>query len=152
MPQVQTSISPDGTSYQQAGLGWASQSYAAPVGAASEVTIFQGAIAPKVTGLTFVSGGTTLVNAALGNAFYLMITDSTTTLGNPSNSVQGQVIRFRLTQGTGGNFTVAFGTAYDFGASGAPVLSTAAGKIDILGFEYVGMLSKWCFLGSSLGF
>ena len=109
-------------------------------------------LAPAVSALTFVGGGTTLVNAALGNAFNLTLTASTTTLGSPSNPVDGQVIRFRITQGTGGSFTLAYGTAYDFGASGTPTLSTAAGKVDILGFEYVASISKWCYLGSGLGF
>lgn len=108
-------------------------------------------LAPAAVALTFVASGTTLVNAALGNAFNLTLTASTTTLGAPSNPVDGQVIRFRITQGTGGNFTLAYASAYDFGASGAPILSTAAGKVDILGFEYVASLSKWCYVGPALG-
>lgn len=111
-----------------------------------------GWLAPSVTALSFVSGGTTLVNAALGNAFSLTLTDSTTTLGNPSNPVDGQVIRFRVTQGTGGSFTMAYGSAYDFGAATAPILSMPAGKVDILGFEYVASIGKWCYLGTGLGF
>ena len=109
-------------------------------------------LAPAVNALTFVASGTTLVNAALGNAFNLTLTASTTTLGGPSNPVDGQVIRFRITQGTGGSFTLAYGSAYDFGAGSAPTLSTAAAKVDILGFEYVASISKWCYLGSGLGF
>ena len=111
-----------------------------------------GWLAPAVAALTFVGSGTTLVNAALGNAFSLTLTASTTTLGNPSNAVDGQVIRFRVTQGGSGSFTLAYGTAYDFGAAGAPTLSTAAAKVDILGFEYVASLTKWVYLGSGLGF
>jgi hypothetical protein len=111
-----------------------------------------GWLAPAVVTLTFVGSGTTLVNAALGNAFNLTLTASTTTLGNPSNPVDGQTIRVRVIQGSGGSFTLAYGTAYDFGAGSAPTLSTAAGKVDILGFEYVASLSKWCYLGSGLGF
>lgn len=110
-----------------------------------------GWLAPAVATLTFVASGTTLVNAALGNSFNLTLTASTTTIGNPSNPVDGQVIRFRITQGGAGSFTTAWGTAYDFGASGAPVLSTAAGKVDVVGFEYVASISKWCYLGSALG-
>lgn len=110
-----------------------------------------GGFAPAVATLTFVASGTTLVNAALANSFNLTLTASTTTLGNPSNPVDGQVIRFRITQGTGGSFTLAYGTSYDFGTAGTPTLSTAATKVDILGFEYVGSLSKWCYLGSALG-
>lgn len=110
-------------------------------------------IAPTVTTLSFVSSGTTLVNAALGNEFALTITDSTTTLGAPSNPVDGQTIRFRFVQGVGGSFTIAYNAVYDFGAAGAPTLSTTAGKIDVLAFEYVATasLNKWVYLGSGLG-
>lgn len=109
-------------------------------------------LAPKVVTLTFVGSGTTLVDASLGNAFNLTLTASTTTLGNPSNSVDGEVIRVRITQGAGGSFTLAYGANYDFGAGSAPTLSTTAAKVDILGFEYVASISKWCYLGSGLGF
>jgi hypothetical protein len=109
-------------------------------------------LAPKAVTLTFAGSGTTVVDASLGNAFNLTLTASTTTLGNPSSPVDGEVIRFRVTQGGAGSFTLAYGTAYDFGAAGAPVLSTGAGKVDILGFEYVAGISKWCCLGSGLGF
>jgi hypothetical protein len=110
------------------------------------------AVVPVVSTLTFVGSGTTLVNAALGNAFALTLTASTTTLGNPSNPVDGQTIRVRVVQDGTGSRTIAYGTAYDFGAAGAPTLSTGASKVDILGFEYVASISKWCYLGSSLGF
>lgn len=111
-----------------------------------------GWLAPASNSLTFVSGGTTLVNAALGNVFNLTLTDSTSTLGIPSNPVDGQVIRIRLTQGTGGGFTLAYASGYDFGAATAPILSTAATKVDILAFEYVASIGKWCYLGSGLGY
>jgi len=110
-----------------------------------------GWLAPAVATLTFVGSGTTLVNAALGNAFSLTLTASTT-LGNPTNPVDGQVIRVRVIQDGTGSRTLAYGTAYDFGAAGAPTLSTGASKVDILGFEYVASLAKWAYLGSGLGF
>jgi hypothetical protein len=109
-----------------------------------------GYLAPAVAALSF--GSSIAVNAALGNAFNLTLTASTGTLANPTNPVDGQVIRFRVTQGAGGSFTLAYGTAYDFGAAGAPVLSTTAAKVDIIAFEYVASISKWCCLGSGLGY
>ena len=130
---------------------WASLPYITASNFSGGVTL-PDYLAPAVVPLTFVGAGTTLVNAALGNAFNLTLTASTTTLGNPSNPVDGQVIRFRITQGAGGSFTLAYGTAYDFGAAGSPTLSTTAAKADILGFEYVASISKWCYLGSGLGF
>ena len=116
---------------------------------------FTGYVAPAVATLTFVGSGTTLVNAALGNAFALTLTDSTSTLGAPSNPVDGQAIRVRVIQGGSGSCTLAYASStggYDFGAAGAPTLSTSVGKVDILGFEYVASLTKWAYLGSGLGF
>lgn len=111
-----------------------------------------GAVAPAVSTLTFVASGTTLVNAALGNVFALTLTASTTTLGAPSNPVDGQTIHVRVTQGTGGSFTLAYASAYDFGTTGAPTLTTTAGKVDVLTFQYSSALGKWMCLGSALGF
>jgi hypothetical protein len=108
-------------------------------------------LAPAVVTLSFVGSGTTLVNAASGNDFRLTLTASTTTLGNPSNPVDGQTIKSQITQGTGGSFTLAYGSAYDFGAAGSPTLSTTAAKVDVLGFVYNAALSKWIYLGSALG-
>ena len=46
---------------------------------------------------------------------------------------------------------MAYGSAYDFGAGSARPLSTAVGKVNILGFEYVASISKLCSLGPALG-
>ncbi|HEY5695513.1 MAG TPA: hypothetical protein VIQ80_01630 [Candidatus Saccharimonadales bacterium] len=113
-------------------------------------TTFAGYVAPAATSLTF--GASIAVNAALGNTFNVTLTASTGTLANPTNPVDGQVIRFRVTQGTGAPYSLSYGTAYDFGAAGQPVLSTAVGKVDILAFEYVASLTKWCYVGAGLGF
>jgi hypothetical protein len=109
-----------------------------------------GFLAPAVAALTF--GSSIALNAALGNAFAVTLTASTGTLANPSNPVDGQTIRVRVIQDATGGRTLTYGTAYDFGAAGAPTLSTGASKVDILGFEYVASLSKWCYLGAGLGF
>jgi hypothetical protein len=106
-------------------------------------------LAPNVSALVY--GVSVPVNAALGNAFNLTLTGSAATLAAPSNPSDGQVIRFRVTQGGSGSNTLAFNAAYDFGAAGAPTLSTTVAKVDILGFEYVASLAAWCYLGSALG-
>ena len=124
---------------------------AMPVVSGAAGQVFPGWLAPTVVNLTFVASGTTTVNTTLGNAFNLTLTASTTTLGNPANPVEGQVIRFRITQGGGGGFTLNYAGAYDFGNAGAPGLSTTAGAVDILGFEYVASISSWAYLGSALG-
>jgi hypothetical protein len=119
---------------------------ALPVGGGT----MEGWIAPDVAALA--GAATVLVNAALGNAFNLTLASSSWTMGSPSNPTDGQVIRFRLTQDATGSRTVAWASAYDFGAGSAPTLSTAASKVDVIAFEYVASLSKWCYLGSVLGF
>ena len=110
---------------------------------------FTGSTAPAVSALT--DGATIAVNAALGNVFTVTIAGSRT-LSNPTSPVSGQEITVVVTQGAGGSHTLSFDTAYDFGTAGAPTLSTSAAKVDILRFQYVAALSKWCFLYSALGF
>lgn len=107
-----------------------------------------GALAPAVVTLA-QAGGTVAVNAGLGNAFNLTIGGSWT-ISNPSNPADGQVIRFRFTSG-GANVT-SWDTDYDFGAGTAPALSVTASDVDIVAFEYVASISKWCCLGSGLGY
>jgi len=106
-----------------------------------------GWLAPAVLALTF--GASIAVNAALGNVFTVTLTASTGTLANPTNPVDGQVIRVRVIQDATGSRTLAYGTAYDFGSGSAPTLSTGASKVDVLAFEYIGSLAKWAYLGAS---
>jgi hypothetical protein len=145
------SAATSGTDYDAGGAAATAQANAEALALPKAGGTMTGWLAPAVSALSFVGGGTTLVNAALANAFNLTLTASTTTLGAPSNPVDGQVIRFRVTQGGSGSYTLAYASAYDFGAAGSPTLSTSVGKVDVLGFEYVASLSKWAYLGSALG-
>lgn len=54
------------------------------------------------------------------------------TLGNPTNMKVGQSGVFQVLQDATGSRTLSFGTAYDFGAAGAPTLQTAANKEDLI--------------------
>jgi hypothetical protein len=103
-------------------------------------------IVPAVVTLS-QSGGSVAVNAALGNDFRLTLTASGWTIANPSNPVDGQGIVFVLTQDATGSRTLTWGSAYNFGAGGAPTLSTAANAIDVLGFIYDSAISKWVYAG-----
>ena len=118
---------------------------AAPVAGAT----FTGYVSPAVVNLTF--GMSIAVNALLGNDFRLTLTASTGTLADPMNPLDGQSIKFQITQGTGGSFTLAYGGSYDFGAAGKPTLSTTAGNVDVLGFVYNAAIAKWIYLGGALG-
>jgi hypothetical protein len=102
-----------------------------------------GWLAPAVVTLTFA--GSIAVNAALGNVFAVTLTASTGTLANPTNATHdGQSIRVRVIQGGSGSWTLAYGTAWDFGAAGTPTLSTAAGACDYIVGEWNAGKSKWC--------
>lgn len=107
------------------------------------------ATSPAVVAL--LDGATVTVDASLGNVFTVTLAGNRT-LADPSNPVDGQEIRVNVTQDATGSRLLSYGAAYDFGAAGAPTLSTGAGKVDILRFGYVSALSKWCYLGSGLGF
>ncbi len=134
------------TAFDAAGAAAAAQAASLPVAGGA----LTGHLAPAVASLTF--GTTISVNAALGNDFRLTLTASTGTIANPSNPADGQDITFAVAQdGTGGR-TVAWGTAYDFGTTGAPVLSPGASKVDLIGFKYHAGLAKWLCMGSALGF
>lgn len=113
-------------------------------------TTFTGWIAPAVVALTFST--TIAVNAATGNDFRVTLTASTGTIANPTNPVDGQRIDFQIKQDASGSRLVAWGSAYSFGTDGAPVLSTAANKLDIVGFIYNAAIAKWICAGWKLGF
>lgn len=115
----------------------------------TNTTITAGYVAPAVVSLT--DGATIDVDAALGNDFRVTIAGSRT-INDPSSAVDGQRITFQVTQGGAGGFSLAWGSAFDFGTAGAPTLSTAAGKTDVLGFIYNAALASWLCVGSALGF
>ena len=148
-----TAATQSSSAFDAAGAASAAQAAAETASLPKAGGTMAGWLTPAVVTLTFAS--TVTVNAAAGNDFRLTLTASTATIGAPSNPTDGQSIKFQITQGSGGNFTVAFTSGsggYDFGSAGQPMLSTSAGAVDILGFVYNAALSEWCFLGSGTGF
>ena len=112
---------------------------------------YTGYVAPAVVALTFAA--TIAVNAALGNDFRVTLTASTGTLGTPANPVDGQRIVVQVTQGTGGGFTLAYQSGYEFSTSlPSPTLSATAGLTDLLGFIYNAAKGKWLFVAFVSGF
>jgi hypothetical protein len=56
----------------------------------------------------------------------------------PTNATNGQQFTLAIQQGAGGPHTISFQTSTFVGVGGsAPVLSTVAGDLDYLGFEYI---------------
>ena len=112
-----------------------------------------GYLAPAVVSPAF--GTPVTVNAALGNVFKVTLTASGGSISNPTSAVDGEIIRFRLTQDSSGTRTIAWGPQYDWGSTGgaansAPTLTTAAGKTDVLAFEYNAAGTAWMYLGAAI--
>lgn len=63
-------------------------------------------------------------------------------MGAPSNLQDGLPVALASTQGTGGGFTMTWNSVFDFGAAGAPTLSTAAGKVDFVFGVYRSVTGK----------
>ena len=81
---------------------------------------------------------------AAANAYHLLTEN--TTFAAPSNAVEGAIISVELAQpGSGGPYTVAWNTIYEFAASTAPTMTATASKTDILSFRYNG--SIWQEIG-----
>lgn len=95
---------------------------------------------------------TIAVDASLGNDFTVTL-GGNRTLGNPTNSVNGQKILFAIRQDGAGNRTLTLGADYRLGTDITSVtLSTAAGKTDYLGVRYNGTDSKWDVIAFAKGY
>jgi hypothetical protein len=125
---------------------------ASPAANAAELstTVDQGAVAPAVVNLA--DAATIAVDASQGNDFRVTI-NGNRTLGNPANPTDGQKALFQVTQGTGGTFTLSYGSSYEFGTGlPQPTLSTTAGDTDLLAFIYNGAKGKWLLAAFVNGF
>lgn len=138
------------SAFDAAGAATAAQNAAEAASVPKAGGTMTGWLTPSVVSLTF--GASIAVDASLGNVFGLTLTSSAGTLSNPTNPTNGQHILVLATQGTGGSFTLSYGTAFNFGSSGQPTLSTTAGDVDVLGFVYWSALSQWLFVGAAMGF
>jgi hypothetical protein len=119
-------------------------------GAALAGATFTKYVAPAVVPLVF--GTAIAVDAALGNVFTTTLNDSLGTITTPAHPVDGQTIRFRLTQGTASPCSVVWDTGYDFGDGTAPTLSTVPTYTDVVVFGYDASLTKWCCTDAVTGF
>ena len=140
----------DGTNVQAA-------SAATAVTAASATTALDSAaligvagadFAQKALAQTFTAGqvsertvvtidtGNVNLDCADSNAFY-HLTTAAFNLTAPANATNGQQFSLFVEQGTGAPHAITFASNTYMAAGGAPVLSTAFGNIDYLGFEYV---------------
>ena len=118
--------------------------------AAQDTTVEPGALAPAV--VVLADAATIAVDASAGNDFRVTIAGNQT-MGTPASPANGQQIIFQVTQGSGGPFTLAWSSGYEFAASlPQPTLSTGAGQLDILAFTYNAAKATWLFVGAVNGF
>ena len=81
---------------------------------------------------------------AAANAYLLL--GHNVTFAAPSNAVEGAIISVEIAQpGSGGPYTVAWNTVFEFAASTAPTMTATASKTDIFSFRYNG--SVWQEIG-----
>jgi hypothetical protein len=97
---------------------------------------------------------TIAVDASYGDCLLTVTLGGNRTLGGPTNPVHdGQKIVFKVSQDGTGNRTLAYDALYRFSTDlPSPTLSTAASKIDYLGFIYNAASNKWDFVGKVFGF
>ena len=118
--------------------------------AVQATTVESGALAPAVVSLTDAT--TIVVDASLGNDFRVTIAGNRTMV-NPANPSDGQKVTFQVTQGSGGPFTLTWGSSYEFSAGlPQPALSTTAGQTDLVGFIYNADKGKWLLVAFVSGF
>jgi Domain of unknown function (DUF4082) len=121
-----------------------------PAQAAEDTTVEPGAVAPAVVALA--DAATIAVDASLGNDFRVTIAGNRT-MSTPANPADGQKVTFQVTQGTGGPFTLSWGSGYEFSTGlPQPALSTTAGQTDLLGFIYNAAKSNWLLVAFVAGF
>jgi hypothetical protein len=97
-------------------------------------TFTQGQVTERVELL--IDTGNVNIDCADSNAFY-HLTTAAFNLTAPANATTGQQFSLFVEQGTGAPHAMTFASSAFMAAGGAPVLSTAFGNIDYLGFEYV---------------
>ncbi len=101
---------------------------------------------------TITDAATLVAPAALAGIFDITIAASRI-MGLPTNLIgDGQMIIFRITQGGSGSNLITWNAVFDFGAAGAPVLSTAVGSVDIIAGIYNLAKAKWEMVPASLGY
>ena len=102
--------------------------------ATMSTTVESGAVAPAVVNLT--DAATIAVDASQGNDFRVTI-NGNRTLGNPANPADGQKMVLQVTQGTGGNFTLSYGTVYETGPACRRPLSARRPGIPTCSRSYI---------------
>lgn len=104
----------------------------------------------KVQGVkTLVDGANIAWSLKDQHVFYVELAGDRT-LDNPTDMEDGITVLLMVAQDGTGTRLLSYGTAFDFGSGGAPVLSTDPDVFDVLGF--VVLNSTMVFMGIQKGF
>ncbi len=102
--------------------------------------------------VALIDAATIATDASQGTAGDVTLAASRT-MGVPTNPSNNQRFLWRITQGGAGSNLITWDpTAFDFGAAGAPTLSTAVGKTDLIAGVYNSVATKWQMVPASLGY
>jgi hypothetical protein len=117
---------------------------------AAGTTVETAGVAPAVVSLA--DAATISIDASQGNDFRLTL-GGNHTLATPANPSDGQKITLQVTQGSGGPYTLGWGSGYSFSTGlPQPTLSTTVGNTDLLGFIYNQAKGKWLLAAFVSGF
>lgn len=78
-------------------------------------------------------------NAALGNIFYVTLTDNRT-LDNPTNLIEGATYQWFVIQDAGGTNTLDYGNLFAWPGGTEPTLTATGNAVDIITSTYRGAL------------
>jgi hypothetical protein len=98
-----------------------------------------------------LSDAATVATDASTGSFFKVVLGGNRTLGNPTNSTNGQIIRWQIIQDGTGTRTLTLGTNFDKGPL-TVTLSTAINAVDYLSAIYYSTSSKWHVLGFIKGY
>lgn len=102
--------------------------------------------------VTLTDAATIATDASLGSLFRVTL-GGNRTLGNPTNSKDGQRCTWELIQDATGSRTITLGSNFALGTSIAAVtLTTTASKRDFLGAIYNAAAGKWYVTAFAKGF
>lgn len=98
-----------------------------------------------------ISAGLIATDASLGNIFTVTM-NANATLSNPTNPIDGQRVTWRFIQNGTGGFTLALGTAFDLGDTGAISITGTANRISYVVAAYHAATSKWHVFSRALNY
>ena len=99
-----------------------------------------------------VDAATVVTDASIGDQFTLTTTQNFT-LANPTGAVDGQRLEYLIKQGVGGSHIITYDTKFRGSTDTAlPLLTTAAGDVDILIFRYDAAVDFFDLLAYNKGY